>query len=66
MQKKHKTSKTKETERQVDYETGANPEVIERGEKLKEDIDKLMDEIDDVLQKNAEEFVKAYVQKGGQ
>jgi len=25
-----------------------------------------VDEIDDVLEKNAEEFVKNYVQKGGQ
>jgi len=33
---------------------------------LAEDMDKLMDEIDDVLEKNAEEFVKNYVQKGGQ
>ncbi|HWC51875.1 MAG TPA: ubiquitin-like protein Pup, partial [Nitrospira sp.] len=36
------------------------------GKKLKEDIDKLVDEIDDVLEKNAEEFVKNYVQKGGE
>ncbi|HYJ72842.1 MAG TPA: ubiquitin-like protein Pup, partial [Actinomycetota bacterium] len=26
----------------------------------------LLDEIDDVLEENAEEFVKQYVQKGGQ
>ena len=31
---------------------------------MKEDIDKLVDEIDDVLETNAEEFVKNYVQKG--
>jgi len=33
---------------------------------LKEDMDKLIDEIDDVLEKNAEQFVKDYVQRGGQ
>ena len=38
----------------------------ERGEKLKEDIDDLLDEIDSVLEENAEEFVRSYVQKGGQ
>ena len=38
----------------------------ERGEKLKEDIDDLLDEIDSVLEDNAEEFVRNYVQKGGQ
>ena len=31
-----------------------------------EDIDKLLDEIDEVLEENAEEFVRGFVQKGGQ
>ena len=30
------------------------------------DVDELLDEIDEVLEENAEEFVKNYVQKGGQ
>ncbi len=30
------------------------------------DLDSLLDEIDEVLESNAEEFVKSYVQKGGQ
>jgi ubiquitin-like protein Pup len=30
------------------------------------EIDKLIDEIDSVLEENAEEFVRSYVQKGGQ
>ena len=47
-------------------DTKPNPKVVETGKKLKEDIDKLVDEIDDVLEKNAEEFVKNYVQKGGE
>jgi prokaryotic ubiquitin-like protein Pup len=38
----------------------------ERREKLSEDTDDLLDEIDDVLEENAEDFVRAYVQKGGQ
>ena len=42
------------------------PPSSERGEKLKEDIDDLLDEIDSVLEDNAEEFVRSYVQKGGQ
>ena len=42
------------------------PAGSERGEKLKEDIDDLLDEIDSVLEDNAEEFVRSYVQKGGQ
>jgi len=51
---------------QAREEVKPNPKVVETGKKLKEDIDKLVDEIDDVLEKNAEEFVKNYVQKGGQ
>jgi ubiquitin-like protein Pup len=37
-----------------------------QGEELKEELDDLLDEIDSVLETNAEEFVKSYVQKGGQ
>jgi len=36
----------------------------ERREKLGEDVDTILDEIDDVLEENAEDFVRAYVQKG--
>jgi prokaryotic ubiquitin-like protein Pup len=53
----------KEREQVVDEEVAA---ASERGEKLKEDIDDLLDEIDSVLEDNAEEFVRSYVQKGGQ
>lgn len=31
-----------------------------------EDVDSVLDEIDGVLEANAEEFVKGFVQKGGQ
>ena len=41
-------------------------EVAERHEKLTEDVDAILDEIDDVLETNAEDFVRAFVQKGGQ
>jgi ubiquitin-like protein Pup len=34
--------------------------------KTGEQIDDLIDEIDEVLEENAEEFVRSYVQKGGQ
>jgi ubiquitin-like protein Pup len=33
---------------------------------LDADVDSLLDEIDDVLEENAEEFVRGFVQKGGQ
>ena len=44
----------------------ANPAVAEKGEKLKKDLDELLEEIDRVLENNAEEFVKNYVQRGGE
>jgi prokaryotic ubiquitin-like protein Pup len=44
----------------------ANSDVAERHEKLTEDVDAILDEIDDVLETNAEDFVRAFVQKGGQ
>ena len=33
---------------------------------LDSEVDSLLDEIDDVLEVNAEEFVRSFVQKGGQ
>ena len=42
------------------------PATSESGEKLKAELDDLLDEIDGVLESNAEDFVKSYVQKGGQ
>lgn len=35
-------------------------------EKLKAELDDLLDEIDEVLEENAEDFVKSYIQKGGE
>ncbi len=42
------------------------PPSTDKGEKLKAELDDLLDEIDEVLEDNAEEFVRNYVQKGGQ
>ena len=42
------------------------PPTSEAGEKIKAELDDLLDEIDEVLEVNAEEFVKSYVQKGGE
>ena len=44
----------------------ADPQVAETGKRLKEEMDDLVDEIDKVLEENAAEFVKNYVQKGGE
>jgi len=42
------------------------PATTERGDKLKAELDDLIDEIDEVLETNAEDFVRSYVQKGGE
>lgn len=42
------------------------PAASEQGEKIKAELDDLLDEIDDVLETNAEDFVRSYVQKGGE
>jgi ubiquitin-like protein Pup len=40
--------------------------LAKKGDELKEEMDNLVDEIDAVLEENAEEFVKNYVQRGGE
>ena len=44
----------------------APPETAEKGKKIKEDIDKLLDEIDDILEENAADFVESFRTRGGQ
>jgi len=41
-------------------------DVAERKEMIDEDVDAILDEIDEVLDTNAEDFVKSFIQKGGQ
>ncbi|HEV7193874.1 MAG TPA: ubiquitin-like protein Pup [Jatrophihabitantaceae bacterium] len=56
----------KQTDDVEEVEASASSDVAERHEKLTEDVDAILDEIDDVLETNAEDFVRAFVQKGGQ
>jgi ubiquitin-like protein Pup len=58
--------KQKPVPRERVEETAAVEAPARQGEKIKEELDDLLDEIDSVLEENAEEFVKSYVQKGGQ
>jgi len=60
-EQKRKAAPARDTE-----EVAEAPAVSETGEKLKADIDDLLDEIDEVLESNAEDFVRSYVQKGGE
>lgn len=56
----------KQHDEDVEETAEASSDVAERHEKLTEDVDAILDEIDDVLESNAEDFVRAFVQKGGQ
>ena len=53
-------------EDETDEVVEASSDVAERHEKLTEDVDAILDEIDDVLETNAEDFVKSFIQKGGE
>lgn len=58
IQKPKATSKQEEVVEEV--------KATDSKEELKNELDDLLDEIDSVLEVNAEEFVKGYVQKGGE
>ena len=61
-----RTQKQKPAPSRSEETTEEAPAASKQGEKIKADIDDLLDEIDEVLESNAEDFVKSYVQKGGQ
>jgi ubiquitin-like protein Pup len=44
----------------------ANSDVAERHEKLTDDVDAILEDIDAVLETNPEDFVRSFVQKGGE
>ena len=65
MSKQVQKEKTETTQKDASTET--KPKDLEpTAAELKAKADELIDMIDDVLEKNAEEFVKSYVQRGGQ
>jgi ubiquitin-like protein Pup len=61
-----RTQKQKPAPSRTEETVEAAPAAAKQGEKLKAELDDLLDEIDEVLESNAEDFVKSYVQKGGE
>ncbi|MGI8993862.1 MAG: ubiquitin-like protein Pup [Nocardioidaceae bacterium] len=59
-------SKGKSSQEEQQVEAAEVDAVAERKEKLDDDVDAILDDIDEVLESNAEEFVRGFVQKGGQ
>ena len=63
-QEQKQPRKSQETEEAT--EVAPETDVAERKGALDDDVDAILDEIDDVLETNAEDFVKSFIQKGGQ
>lgn len=62
MEQMHKPAPRQEKEEEIQDMPAPN----ERREEKLTELDDVLDEIDDALEINAEEFVKQYIQKGGQ
>lgn len=65
MPKRERIEKQKSTQVRKETVEEAPAKKIDT-EALKTEMDDILDEIDSVLEVNAEEFVRSYVQKGGQ
>ncbi len=60
------SGRSRQGEETDEVAAAVSPEVAARHAEITEDVDDLLDEIDSVLEENAEEFVRGYVQKGGE
>ena len=56
--------RSRREEDQADHDTVVVPAT--NNAELDNEVDSLLDEIDEILEVNAEDFVKSFVQKGGQ
>ena len=65
-EQERKAKRSNEPEQEETPTPAAGAQLGEKGAKIKKSIDEVIDEIDGVLEENAEEFVKSYVQRGGE
>ena len=65
-EQERKAKQRSESEQQDEPAPAASTKLTEKGAKIKKNIDEVIDEIDGILEENAEEFVKSYVQRGGE
>lgn len=63
-EQERKVKRPKESPKSDEGEAKAT--LTEKGRELKERMDEVIDEIDEVLEENSEEFVRNYVQRGGE
>lgn len=57
---------SKQSEELEDEVVEQSSDLKERQARLSEDVEDVLDEIDEVLESDAESFVRSFVQKGGQ
>jgi ubiquitin-like protein Pup len=63
----HDSNQIKRSRREEDQgEQDSTVNSTRNNAELDNDVDSLLDEIDEILEVNAEDFVKSFVQKGGQ
>ncbi|HYP44629.1 MAG TPA: ubiquitin-like protein Pup [Propionibacteriaceae bacterium] len=65
-QSRSKARRTEETDVEAPADADHQAKIDAHKAEIDSDVDSLLDEIDDVLEVNAEEFVRSFVQKGGQ
>ena len=58
--------RSRSTEEHVEETAEASGDLAARKEALDADIDAILEDIDEALETNSEEFVRGFVQKGGQ
>ena len=66
MAEQEKRNRSFSSEPELEEEGEVSSNALKNSEKIKDDLDGLLDEIDEVLEANAEDFVKSYIQKGGE
>lgn len=66
MPKQERADARSQSHSHVEDEVEVAPVAAASGSDLDADVDSILDEIDEVLEVNAEDFVKSFVQKGGE
>ena len=66
MAEQEKRNRSFSSEPELEEDAEVSSDVLKNSERIKGDLDGLLDEIDEVLEANAEDFVKSYIQKGGE
>ena len=66
MAEQEKRNRGFSSQSELEEDVAATPEGLKNSERIKDELDGLLDEIDEVLEANAEDFVKSYIQKGGE